>query len=852
MSMFAPPLLKIPSMDGTGPAGNDYSDGGQGNAGQQAANQTGMSMVVSSGGAGYDPSDVQLVPTSMTPTGALAVSEVHDILYDLENQPAWRARADREMDYVDGNQLNSEILRRQQEIGMPPAIEPLIGPTIDIVTGLEAKNRADWKVTPNSEHTDPAMAEAMGFELNQAEKKSHADKACSEAYRGEISVGLGWVEVSRNNNPFEFQYRAKYVPRNEIWWDWLSTESDLSDARYLVRRRWTDTSQVALMFPKSADLVTQVSNGWQNYGPLEGMEGGASTNLHSSWLIERGWTIEEMQWRQNNGKRVCLFEIWYRRWVRVAVLKSPDGRVVEYDENNPAHVAAVVSGVLSPQSVVIPKMRRCIWMGPHCLDDGPTPYPHQRFPYVAFWGKREDRTQVPYGMVRGMIYLQDNINATMSKLRWGLSAVRVQRTQGATVLKDAQFRREVARPDADIVLDAKAMAVPGAMFKVERDFQLTDQQFKLAQDSRDGILRVGAVQPAIAGGSGTATSGVQESTQIEQSTQALADYVDNFNYGRAAVGELLLALIVEDLIGVQKTVAIQGNGLKPNKSVGINQPMIDAATGQPYLNNDVERAMLKVEINEVPTTSSYRAQQLSALSEAMKGMPDNLQAIAMPYLVNFMDIPEDIRADFIQKVQAAAGAPTPEAIQQQIQQAVQQALQKADQANKSRALDLKQQELSAKYPDPAGKASSDAQLAQAQIDKLRAEIFGTTTDALYAANQTAATIAMNPAIAPVADEVARLAGYVPPNPVGVDPGFPTMAGPVQPAPAAPVVSPAAQVTPQAQAQAAASQPGAQPAGMPVNTNPVFPPRAPTPGSPQVGQHAGIETQRTTDNLPAAG
>lgn len=842
MSMFAPPRIKAQSMDGTGSVIRSYKQSeGQSSAispaGDEAANQTGTDRNDST----YD---VPLTQDGLTPTGMLSIEEVQRILNDLENQPAWRAQADKEMDYVDGNQLDSAILRKQQSIGMPPAIEPLIGPALDIVTGLEVKNRSDWKVTPNSEQTDPGMAEAMGFELNQAEKKSKADRACGDAYRSQVAVGVGWIEVSRNPNPYEYKYRCTFVHRNEIWWDWLAVDPTLKDGRYLVRRRWTDSSQVALMFPKSADLVSQVCSSWNNYGPLEGMDGGASTGLSMAWAQERGFTIEEMQWRQNNGQRVCLFEIWYRRWVRTAVLKSPDGRVVEYDETNPAHVAAVVSGMIAPESVILPKMRRSVWMGPHCLDDGPTPYPHQNFPYVPFWGKREDRTNAPYGMVRAMIYMQDNVNATTSKLRWGLAAVRVIRTKGAVISTDQKFRAEIARPDADIILDPKAMATAGAQFKVERDFQLSDQQFKLLEDSRAGINRVANVQPPLSGGSGTASSGVQESTQIEQSTQGLADYVEGFSYGRAMVGELLLALIAEDLIGVQKAVAIKGNGLKPDKTVMLNQPQVDPVTGVTYLNNDVGRALLKVEINDVPTTSSYRAQQLSSLSEAFKSMPDQFQAIAMPYLVAFMDLPEDIRNNLIAEIKQAGQQTTPEQIQQQIAAAVKQALANANTAEKQRALDIKQQELDARFPDPQGKASSDAQLAQAQIDKLRAETFGTTTDALYAANQTAATIAMNPAIAPVADEVARLAGYVPPNPGGVDPGFPTMQ-------AAPSTVAATQVTPQAQAMAAAQQPGAQPAGMPVSTNPTFPAKPAAPGSPQVGQHAGIETQRTTDNVPTA-
>jgi len=51
-------------------------------------------------------------------------------LQEIENQPAWRSAADRQMEYVDGNQLDAEVLQKQKALGMPPAIEPLIGPVI--------------------------------------------------------------------------------------------------------------------------------------------------------------------------------------------------------------------------------------------------------------------------------------------------------------------------------------------------------------------------------------------------------------------------------------------------------------------------------------------------------------------------------------------------------------------------------------------------------------------------------------------------------------------------------------------------------------------------------------------------
>ena len=748
------------------------------------------------------------VSTEAEDKDAITLAKFTSAIVEIEQQPAWRGKADREMDYLDGNQLDSEILQAQRAIGMPPAIENVIGPAISAVTGMEVKMRKDWRVVPDTKTGGDDVAEALSFKLNQAERHSKADRACSEAYRHQVSVGLGWVEVARESNPFKYPYRTTFIHRNEIWWDWLDTEPELEKARYLVRRRWTDMEQAVLMFPDKAEVIRHSSKGWQgiDFG-MGSHDGGASTDLARAYTDERGWSIEEMQWRDIENNRVCLFEVWYRVWVRTLVMKMPDGRVIEVDQSNEAHQLALATGVAKPSWVVIPKMRTSMWLGPHRLADGPTPYPHQKFPYVAFFGMREDRTGVPYGLIRGMMYQQDSINATTGKIRWGLSSVRTIRTAGAYAGTDEQFRQQVARVDADIVLDADAMSQPGARFDVERDFNLSEQQYKMLGDARTAIERTSGITPSFQGQRGTATSGIQESTQVEQSVQALADINDNFDAARTQVGDLLMSLIVEDMIGVEETVLIDGMGLKPDKTVTLNAPVIDQETGIKMLDNDVERTKLKVTLEDVPSTPSFQAQQLGALSEAFKSMGQQYQPVVLPHLLSLMNIPN--KAAIIEGVKLAAQQQSEEQIQQRIKDAVVAA-----------GLEIKDRELALKYP--AGSSEAKDALIRAQAVEVGVK-------AAFAAIQTAGAIVQTPQISPVADEVMRLAGYQTPNPVGVDPNYP------MPGQSMPAVDPAL---------AGDFIDGVPPVQQ--NTSPELPPVPQQPGSPM----QGIETQRQ-DSDPGA-
>lgn len=727
--------------------------------------------------------------------GPLTVPELAAIVRESIAQPPWRVNADMEADYADGNQLSTELLQRQKALGIPPAKENIIGPAIAAVCGYEAKTRTDWRVTPDGDPQGQDVADALNFRLNKAERHSRADRALSQAFRAMATVGLGWVEVTRAANSRQFPYKCRSVHRNEIWWDMKAKEPDLSDARWLFRRRWVDRDQAARMFKKHARLIRQGLDNWIGDESGEHLEGGQSTGLVAAANAERAWTVQEDHWYNTENQQVCLTEIWYRRWVEVIMLKMKNGRVVEYDPENQLHQVAVMSGSGKLHAELVSKVRQGYWMGPHMLEDRPSPHSHDHFPYVPVFGYREDMTGIPFGLVRDMLFPQDNLNSGIAKLRWGLGAARVERTKGAVAMSDDLFRRMIARPDADVVLDAEAMARPGARFEVKRDFQLNDQQFQMMDNSRRSLERVSGIGPSFTGQSGTATSGLQEQTQLEQSQVALGDLMDAFKDARTMVGELLMAMIIEDMGKEEQVVVIEGDSINPTRTVVLNKPETDPVTGTPYLSNDVSRMRLTVALEDVPSSSSFRAQQLNALSEAVKSAPPEIQQVIMPFMVDLMDLPR--KKQVVEAIRAASqGQTDPEQLRKQIEQELMRDL-------KMRELDLRERELAAK-------------------EKLiAAQTVQTGVQASYSAMQAGAQIAQMPAIAPIADEVMKGAGYQMPNPGGDDPNFPA------PAPGAlPLVDPSAMPDVQA------------------NTSPAFPP---VPDDAGAGMQ-GIETPNTADNL----
>lgn len=735
----------------------------------------------------------------------LSHAEVCDIVQEIEQQPNWRARADKEMDYIDGNQLNSDLLRKQAELGIPPAVENVMSPTIEGIKGYEAETRTDWRVTADGGVDGQDVADALNYRLNQAERQSHADKACSDAFVPQVSIGVGWVEVGRESDPTKFPYRCQAVHRGEIYWS-MSERDDkrLVNTPWLLRKRWMASKRLALVFPDHKEAIMRMgaASTYGDYGMGGGLiEGLGSTGLFGSTDDARGWTVNEQHWYDPLQQLICPWEIWYRRWVSVVFIRTPDGRVVELDQKNPAHMLAVASGTSRPQRATVSRIRRAYWLGPLRLHDGFTPYAHQYFPYVPFWHRREDATGVPFGEARAMMFPQETLNSGISKLRWGMSAVRTERTKGAVAMTDKAFRAMVARVDADIVLDAEHMKETGARFEVKRDYTLTEQHYKLIEDARATIARVGPGSPALQGKQGTATSGIQEQTQLEQSNQQLASLMDEFREARTVVGEILMSMLIEDIGKETQTVVIEGDAIREPRTVVLNGPERDPVTGMTYLSNDVMRTRLKVALEEVPTSASFRAQQLYTITEALKSSPPEIQKALTPFMVALMDLP--YKKEVVDAVRNA-GTGTEEAdIQARIKQAV-----------KDAGLELKQLELDRKYPK---------ELIDAQVRRTLAEVFKTNGAALYEAIQTAGTLAMNPAAAPLADHTAKIAGFQE-APGGQDPNFP-VAGLPDPA---------------------TMPPPPPPGGVVANTDPTQPPIPQQPPGPSTG----IETAQLGDGAPS--
>lgn len=651
----------------------------------------------------------------------LSYEEWNDITMSMWNEPEWRLAADRAADYYDDNQLNSETLARMRDRGISPLVFNVVKPVINVALGMEARNRTDWRVAPDGNGTKwDEVASALNEKMHEAERKTRADRACSDAYAGQLKAGLHWVGVTRETNPYEYRYRVEAIHRREILWDWTDTSPDLRNANWLVRQRWFDTEVLARMLPGKASLIRQVGSGWPGMRDFD-IALLQDTGLAQSFDQERRFFLPELEWRYSEGstrQRVRIFEVWYRRWSTRLVMRLPDGNVVPVDRNRFDHMQAIAAGVVEIDKAVFPEIRVALWMGPHQLVDAPSPYRPNRFPYIPFWGYREDLTGVPYGLIRSMMSPQDEVNARRSKMMWLLSAKRLIADSDAFDLEVNsidQVLEELTKPNAAIWLNPKRTNRDA--IKVEQDFQLGNEQAEMYHDAKQMVNMVAGVhQPMMGDARAQPKSGVAIDHLIQQGITTLAEINDNYTMGRRDVGEALLHLIKQDMLDRNDIPIEVGTG-KARRTILLNQRVIDERTGRPTIVNRVDAAQVKVDLEDVPSTATQRHQDFASLSELAKGLPPQMQAALLPAIIEVAPIKDAKKhAETMRRIIGLPEELPPDQAEQAAEQ--QQAMQQEQAEFQKRAAtaDIVQKEAKAKLDD------ANAQKVLAEIRNIGAEI----------------------------------------------------------------------------------------------------------------------------------
>lgn len=646
----------------------------------------------------------------------IGTQTLHSFLDEIRMQPDWRSGADQAADYYDDKQVTPELAAVTEARGQPLLVHNLIKPAINGILGLEAKTRPGIKLVADDDSGED-LVKALGQELNDAARLARCDRACSDAYAAMIKTGVGWVEVAINKDPFMPPFECNYIHRREIWWDWHSTRPDLLDARWQMRKKWIDQDVFKLKFKKHAGLVDQISCGWEGWDQFgEELTLNNSPNLVAAYSTYLNNVNNENEWWDSKRRRALIYEVYYRVWESKLVLKTSTGGVYVFDKKNPLHVAAAQSGKASLEMADFTRVRLAYFFGPFLLSDGPSPHPHNYFPYVPFFGYKEDRTGIPYGIVRSMIPAQDEINHRRSKLTWLLNIKRVTMDDDALYnMSVDELVDELHKGDAVVVLNKDRKR--DNAFRVENETGIASQQFQVLQESQKLIQDVAGVYSAFLGQESGAKSGIAINSLVEQGTVTLSEINDNLIFARSLVHELLLAHVVTKIGNTKKAVRVKDRAARTDVTIVLNERTEDQY-GNPIINNNVQQARARVVVQDVPATAGYRQQMNLMLADMVSKMPPEFQAVLIEMVVDSSDL--DNREEVIERIQKITGGDMANASPEERQAAMQQQQQQRQEEEMLKSLELE---------SIKAKVEKDVAEAQAKIAEVKAIEQNTTLDA---------------------------------------------------------------------------------------------------------------------------
>ena len=609
--------------------------------------------------------------------GAFNLMRLERLVSDCDQQPNWRPRADLAAAFVDGKQFTPEQDAALVAEGLQD-VRPtnLVGRVIRSVCGSEAKARTDIKVEADDDESSD-VCDVLNQSMKEAQRETFADMAVSDAYFGQVSTGVGWVEVAESDDPLDYPDRVSGVHRSELWWDWKCTNIVLREnCRWIVRKRWGDLDELQARLPRHKDLLRQVSNGWSGFAFDDTMDDTTRMVLDRNWADETRWSNYQRRtdWYDGARKRVKLYEIWYKCPAVGIILHLSPSRRILFNESNPVHVQAVMSNRVKVTKQLTTQIRMSLFAGPHRLQDIGTT--RRNFPYVPFFAYRDDEDQSPYGLVEGMISPQQEYNARRIRINWLLRARQIVMDNDALDLKVnslADIADRVNRPDLTVVLDANRANKSEAAFRVGNNLSLQKEQVDVMQDAKQLIQDVPGVYGSQLGQQASGvTSGIANSLLIEQGAVAMGDLNDNYRHSRRMVFELLL----ENIVNRHNTADLQvmiGRG-SSKRVVVLNH--FDPQTGT--IINNVADAPVRVGLGEVPSTPGFRMQQQQQIATIIGALQANPQAVAVltPSFIEATDLPN--RMELADDLRHATGMPTSGDKQAQAKMQAQQA-QKAQQ-----------------------------------------------------------------------------------------------------------------------------------------------------------------------------
>jgi len=548
--------------------------------------------------------------------------------YEKDKQAFNRLEMATDADFYDNLQWDPEDAQTLKDRGQMPLVYNEVAPMCDWLIGTERRTRVDWKVLPRRED-GVHDADIKTKVLKYVSDINRTAWARSRAFADAIKVGVGWVDDGVRDDPTKDVLYSRYEDWRRVLWDSQAYELGLEDARYIFRWRMVDEDVALLSFPDRQDVIRRgiedarkmAKGDWDElswYAPIDPF-GGRSGTIYARGS---GMAVDAKR------RQVRIIECQYRRPVPVKVVADGPLKGALFDQRDAGLVDTIARRGDPLIDRVMMRVHVACFTDTAMLSLGPSVFRHNSFSLTPIWCYRRGRDRLPYGVIRRVRDVQQDLNKRASKALFLLNTNQIIMDEGAVQDIDVAAD-EVSRPDGRIVKK------PGKEFLIRRDTDAANGQIEMMNLAAQSIQKSAGVADENLGRQTNAVSGEAIKARQLQGSVVTTEPFDNLRLAIQIQGEKQLSL-VEQWYSDEKVVRLTGE--KALEWVNINTPEVQNDGSTRYINDITERAADFV-VSEQDYSGTLRQVMFDALNNVAQRLPPEVALRMLRMAYEYSDLP---------------------------------------------------------------------------------------------------------------------------------------------------------------------------------------------------------------------
>lgn len=628
--------------------------------------------------------------------------------FERDRQAANRMEMAIDHDFYDGEQWDQESLDTLEARRQLPVVYNEVAPMCDWMTGTERRNRVDWRVLPRAAD-DVKLADVKTQTLKYVSDINRVVHNRSRAFSDSIKVGIGWLEDGVRADPTADPIYSRYEDWRCILHDSTAYDYLGDEGRYNFKWRWVDADVACLMFPRRASKIKSAVEDWAHEidSLVDDMDW--QTPGSDATFARRSGTLSPLSGTavavDAQRQRVRLIECQYREPMIVKFIADGPLRGVLFDQRDRALVQTVADRGYSIVDRLTMRVHVAVFTEADMIAMGPSVYRHNRFSRTPVICYVRGRDRQPYGMVRRVRTIQQDINKRASKANWLVNTNQLIGDDDA--FDDWETAREEAQDPQGVLPHKK-----GAKVEIRRDAEAAKGQLDMMQIGVQAIQR-NSVSNENLGRQTNATSEVAIRARQLQGSVTTTEPFDNLRLATQAQGEKQLSLI-EQFYSEEKVIRLTGSK-GPIEWLKINEPELQPDGTVRWL-NDVTASAADFVVSEADYAGTLRQVMFDSLTQLSQRLPPEIALRLLRMAFEFSDLPN--KDEIAEEIRRLTGEPDPakeltpeeQAAQQQVQQAQEEAAQ------------IQRQQALAALEEQQGRArevNAKAEKIIAEIEQLR-------------------------------------------------------------------------------------------------------------------------------------